>query len=173
MGAGWVDGGGGGVGGFRRITDVVRDGVSEVEVFRRNVRKFGAAGWPVDLCFLTRQLGLCEALVRACPEVRFVLDHCGTPDIAGGDFAVWRQGMTRLAGLPNLWVKLSGITAYVAPGTGPDAVFGGAALCRGGAGAVRAATDGLGRRLAGGQFGCRSARLDHTVAQLAVWLNVG
>lgn len=112
-----------GVVGFRRITHVVPDGVSEAEVFRRNVRKIGAAGWPVDLCFLTRQLGLCEALVRACPEVRFVLDHCGTPDIAGGDFAIWRQGMARLAGLPNLWVKLSGITAYVAPGTGPDAQF--------------------------------------------------
>ena len=101
-----------GVVGFRRITHVVQDGVSQTATFRANVARIGAAGWPVDLCFLARQLGLCEALVRACPDVRFVLDHCGTPDIAGGDFDAWRAGMARLAALPNLWVKLSGVTAY-------------------------------------------------------------
>ena len=105
-----------GVVGFRRITHVMPDGLSESTTFRRNVGRIGAAGWPVDLCFLSRQLRLCEALVRACPDVRFVLDHCGTPDIAGGDFDAWRAGMMRLAALPNLWVKLSGVTAYAAPG---------------------------------------------------------
>lgn len=108
--------------GFRRITHVLPDAVSQAAIFRRNIARIGAAGWPVDLCFLARQHGLCEALVPACPDVRFVLDHCGTPDIAGGDFAVWRASMARLADLPNLWVKLSGITAYAAPGAGIDAV---------------------------------------------------
>lgn len=108
--------------GFRRITHVVPDGISQTETFRRNVRRIGAMGWPVDLCFLARQLPLCEALVRACPDVRFVLDHCGTPDIAGGDFPHWQAAMARLAALPNLWVKLSGITAYAAPGAGIGAV---------------------------------------------------
>lgn len=111
-----------GVVGFRRITHVVPDAVSQSETFRRNIRRIGAMGWPVDLCFLSRQLPLCEALVRACPDVRFVLDHCGTPDIAGGDFAEWQPRMARLAALPNLWVKLSGITAYAAPGLGIAAV---------------------------------------------------
>ena len=111
-----------GVVGFRRITHVVPDGVSQSETFRRNIRKIGAAGWPVDLCFLARQHALCEALVRACPEVRFVLDHCGTPDIAGNDLSAWRASMARLAGLPNLWVKLSGVTAYAAAGAGISAV---------------------------------------------------
>jgi predicted TIM-barrel fold metal-dependent hydrolase len=101
-----------GVVGFRRITHEIDDGVSQTETFRANLRRIGAMGWPVDLCFLARQHGIAEALVRACPEVRFVLDHCGVPDIAGGDFAVWRVSMARLAALPNLWVKLSGITAY-------------------------------------------------------------
>ncbi|MFZ1471222.1 MAG: amidohydrolase [Paracoccaceae bacterium] len=105
-----------GVVGFRRITHEVPDGISQTETFRRNIRKIGAAGWPVDLCFLTRQHAICEDLVRACPDLRFVLDHCGTPDIAGDDFAVWRASMARLAALPNLWVKLSGVTAYAAPG---------------------------------------------------------
>ncbi|MEZ5796731.1 MAG: amidohydrolase [Paracoccaceae bacterium] len=111
-----------GVVGFRRITHVVPDEVSQTATFRANVRRIGAAGWPVDLCFLARQHAICEDLVRACPDVRFVLDHCGTPDIAGGDFPVWRASMARLAALPNLWVKLSGITAYAAPGAGIAAV---------------------------------------------------
>lgn len=111
-----------GVVGFRRMNHVVPDEMSQSETFRRNIRKIGAMGWAVDLCFLSRQLPLCEALVRACPEVRFVLDHCGTPDIAGGDFAEWRVRMARLSLLPNLWVKLSGLTAYAAPGSGIGAV---------------------------------------------------
>lgn len=111
-----------GVVGFRRITHVIPDEVSQTDTFRRNIRKIGAMGWPVDLCFLSRQLDLCEALVRACPDVRFVLDHCGTPDISGDDFADWRVRMARLAALPNLWVKLSGITAYALPGSGIAAV---------------------------------------------------
>ncbi len=121
--AGWLEECRGlGVVGFRRITHVIPDAVSQTGTFRRNIRRIGAMGWPVDLCFLSRQLPLCEALVRACPDVRFVLDHCGTPDIAGGDFADWRGRMARLAALPNLMVKLSGLTAYATPGSGIGAV---------------------------------------------------
>ena len=45
----------------------------------------------------------------------FVLDHCGVPDIAGGAFEPWARGIDRIAALPNVSVKLSGITAYAAP----------------------------------------------------------
>jgi predicted TIM-barrel fold metal-dependent hydrolase len=38
------------------------------------------------------------------------------PDIRGGGFAPWADGMRRLAAAPNVMVKLSGITAYCAPG---------------------------------------------------------
>ena len=47
----------------------------------------------------------------------FVLDHCGTPDIAGGGWDVWAEGLREVAALPNVNVKLSGISAYAAPGT--------------------------------------------------------
>lgn len=98
--------------GFRRILQVMPDDLSRDETYRRNIRKIGAAGWPVDLCFDARQLPIAWDLVRACPETRFVLDHCGTPDIAGGDFLTWRADMARLAELPTLWVKMSGLPAY-------------------------------------------------------------
>lgn len=104
--------------GFRRILHVVPDDVSHGGVFRRNLRRIGRAGYPFDLNFLSRQLlpvGL--PLLRACPDQSFVLDHCGVPDVAGGDWEVWDQGVTAVAAFPNVVVKLSGITAYCAPGT--------------------------------------------------------
>jgi predicted TIM-barrel fold metal-dependent hydrolase len=105
--------------GFRRILHVVPDEVSQSETFRRNLRKIGRAGYPFDLNFLARQLipiGL--PLLKACPEQVFILDHCGVPDVAAGEWEEWNAGVTALAAFPNLVVKLSGITAYAAPGAG-------------------------------------------------------
>jgi len=109
--------------GFRRILHVVPDEVSQSDTFRRNLRKIGAAGLPFDINFLARQLGIAEALVRACPDQVFVLDHCGVPDIAGGAYEEWAGGITAIAKLPQVVVKLSGIAAYCAPGTASVAMF--------------------------------------------------
>lgn len=103
--------------GFRRILHVVDDGLSQSAIFRQNLRKIGAAGLPFDLCFFARQHDLAEDLVRACPDQVLVLDHCGNPDIANGGFTPWSESLRRLAQYPNLYVKLSGITANCAPGT--------------------------------------------------------
>lgn len=106
--------------GFRRILQVMPDDTSQAETYRRNIRRIGAAGWPVDLCCAARQLGIVADLVRACPEVSFVLDHCGTNNMAAGGFDSWRASLTQLAKLPNLWVKFSGMTAYVPADAGPE-----------------------------------------------------
>jgi predicted TIM-barrel fold metal-dependent hydrolase len=106
-----------GVVGFRRILHVVDDGMSVTETFRANIRKIGRKGRVFDMCFLARQLPLAAALARACPDVSFVLDHCGVPDVAGGAFDSWAASMTDLAEIDNIAVKMSGITAYCAPGT--------------------------------------------------------
>lgn len=103
--------------GFRRILHVMPDDLSTTPTFRANLKKIGARGLPVDLCFLARQLPVAGALVRTCDNQIFVLDHCGTPDIAGGGFEPWAAQISALARLPNLHVKLSGISAYCAAGT--------------------------------------------------------
>jgi predicted TIM-barrel fold metal-dependent hydrolase len=105
-----------GVKGYRRILHVVPDDLSRSETFRRNLRKIGAKGLPFDLCFFARQHDVAEELLRACDNQIFMLDHCGVPDIAGGDFAAWAASLRRLAAFPNLNCKLSGITAYCAAG---------------------------------------------------------
>ncbi|MGO4907394.1 amidohydrolase [Pseudorhodobacter sp. W20_MBD10_FR17] len=104
-----------GIKGYRRILHESPDDLSRGETFRRNLRKIGAKGLPFDLCFLARQHGVAEELLRACDDQVFVLDHCGVPDIAGGGFTPWAASMRRLAAFPNLNCKLSGITAYCAP----------------------------------------------------------
>ena len=110
--------------GFRRILHVVPDGVSQTATFRRNLRKIGAAGFPFDLNFLARQLiPIGAALVRACPDQDYVLDHCGVPDVAAGAFDDWAVGIRVMAAFPNIVVKLSGITTYCAPGTASVALI--------------------------------------------------
>jgi predicted TIM-barrel fold metal-dependent hydrolase len=107
-----------GVVGYRRILhEDVREDVSLHEGFRANVRKIGRAGYPFDINVLGRTLHLARDLARACPEVVFVLDHCGTPDIAKGGWDGWAEGLRDVADCPNVNVKMSGISAYAAPGT--------------------------------------------------------
>ena len=59
-----------------------------------------------------RQLPIAAELADACPDVQFVLDHCGQPDIQGGEWQPWADGIRRLAERPNVAVKISGIAAY-------------------------------------------------------------
>jgi L-fuconolactonase len=48
-------------------------------------------------------------LVRRCPRARFVLDHCGKPDIKNGALDAWRRDLASPAALPNVMCKLSGL----------------------------------------------------------------
>ena len=49
-------------------------------------------------------------MMRACPEVAFVLDHIGKPGIKMGLLDPWRQHVREMAALRNVVCKLSGIT---------------------------------------------------------------
>ena len=60
------------------------------------------------------QLRAGAALIDACPDTRFILDHCGVPAIASGDLAFWREQLREISRRPNLACKISGIIAYAA-----------------------------------------------------------
>ena len=62
-----------------------------------------------DICVYHHQLGSALELVRRCPEIRFVLDHVGKPDIRAGLMDPWRSHIRELSALPNVWCKLSGM----------------------------------------------------------------
>jgi len=48
-------------------------------------------------------------MVRQCPNVQFILDHIGKPDIKHQLFEPWKQDLKTLASLPNVWCKMSGL----------------------------------------------------------------
>jgi predicted TIM-barrel fold metal-dependent hydrolase len=101
--------------GLRRILHVEDDGLSRTHRFRENLRLLGPRGLTFDLCFLARQLPLAVELASACPDVSFVLDHCGVPDIASAAREPWRTDIVALAELPNVACKISGVLAYCDP----------------------------------------------------------
>jgi L-fuconolactonase len=77
--------------------------------FVRGVRLLPRHGFTFDLCIFHRQLANVIQLVRQCPEVSFVLDHIGKPDIKAGRLDPWRAELRELAALPNVTCKLSGL----------------------------------------------------------------
>lgn len=77
--------------------------------FVRGVQQVGEQGFPFDLCVTATQLREVAALVEQCPDVRFVLDHCGKPAVRDDRFDPWAEDLQRLAQRPNVWCKLSGL----------------------------------------------------------------
>ncbi len=101
--------------GFRRVLHTQPDDLSRSPVFRDNIKRLSGTGLTFDLCVLPHQLPIAAELVDQCPEVTFVLDHCGVPDIAAKALSPWQQNMTELAKRPNVTAKISGIIAYANP----------------------------------------------------------
>jgi predicted TIM-barrel fold metal-dependent hydrolase len=100
--------------GLRRVLHIVPDETSQSALFEENVRRLAPHRLTFDLCVLARQLPLAVALARKCPDVQFVLDHCGVPDVKGKAIDPWRAHIKELAALPNVACKISGIVAYAA-----------------------------------------------------------
>ena len=98
--------------GIRRVLHVVPDERSQSARFTENVRRLAAHKLTFDLCVLARQLPLAIALAKQCPEVQFILDHCGVPDVKGKTFEPWRAHIQEISVLPNVACKISGLVAY-------------------------------------------------------------
>jgi predicted TIM-barrel fold metal-dependent hydrolase len=98
--------------GFRRVLHVAPDAVSQSQTFRAHVRRLAKPGLPFDICVRADQLKLAAALVDACPDVQFVLDHCGVPSIKDRVEHPWREDIAEVARRPNVAVKISGVVAY-------------------------------------------------------------
>lgn len=76
---------------------------------RRGLHLVGEAGLVYDLLVKPPQANAALETVRALPEMSFVLDHAGKPDIAGGIWEPWATWITVMAAEPNVTVKLSGL----------------------------------------------------------------
>ena len=103
--------------GFRRVLHVVPNDVSTTAVFRDNIKRLSGTGLTFDLCVFPAQLPLAMKLVDHCPDVTFVLDHCGVPDVKGQSLEPWSAYMKDMAQRENVLAKISGVIAYGNPDT--------------------------------------------------------
>tara|TARA_B100001250_G_scaffold404407_1_gene420350 strand:+ start:236 stop:1081 length:846 start_codon:yes stop_codon:yes gene_type:complete len=98
--------------GFRRVLHVVSDDVSQSSLFRENIKLLSNNDFTFDLCARADQLPIVEELIDACPNVKFILDHCGVPDIKNDIFSSWAAAMKSISKRPNVIAKISGVIAY-------------------------------------------------------------
>ena len=137
---------------------VVPDDVSEGALFRENIEGCRGTGLTFDLVVLPRQIPKAIALADLAPDVQFVLDHCGVPDIKGRAEHPWREHIAEIARRPNVVGKISGVVAYADPDNWT--VESAASLCRAHDRRLRLGPRRLGQRLAGLHAGRRAIDLD-------------
>lgn len=101
--------------GFRRILHTVSDDLSRSTLFRENVKRLSGTGLTFDLVVFPHQIPIVMEMVDLVPDVQFILDHCGVPDIKAGSEHPWRENMSEIARRPNVVGKISGVVAYANP----------------------------------------------------------
>jgi L-fuconolactonase len=85
---------------------------------RRGLAAVGVAGLVYDLVIPAAVLPAAVDTVAACPDVTFVLDHLGNPDLDGSPDDQWARAISQLGELPNVSCKLSGILGEPSPDGG-------------------------------------------------------
>lgn len=108
--------------GFRQVLHGdLKPGTATEKAFIRDVQLLGKLGKTFDLCMRPTDLADAVKLVDACPETRFILDHCGNGSIAAfqkatrDDKAVdqYRRDIDALAKRDRVICKISGIVAQL------------------------------------------------------------
>jgi len=76
-----------------------------------NLAALAERGLRLDALVVPRHLNVLARVAADQPDLSIVIDHCAKPVIAGGADAgdTWREGMARLAAMPNLMCKISGL----------------------------------------------------------------
>jgi L-fuconolactonase len=77
--------------------------------FVEGVQTLAEFGFSFDLTVRASQLPAVIDLVDQCPEVKFVLDHIGKPDIQEEKLKEWSTSLEALADRPNVTCKISGV----------------------------------------------------------------
>lgn len=89
-------------------TDLLQD-----PVWRANYAALVAHGLSFDLQLYPEQMGQAAALLAETPDVAVVIDHLGSPyDTSDAGLKTWEDGMTALAALPHVCVKLGGYAMF-------------------------------------------------------------
>ncbi len=95
--------------GVRRLIQGEAAGFGIQPDFIKGVQLLAQYNFSFDICINHLQFPETLDLVKRCPQVRFVLDHIGKPDIKSGVLDPWRKHINALSAFPNTWCKISGM----------------------------------------------------------------
>jgi L-fuconolactonase len=95
--------------GFRAILQSLEPEAMEDKAFLNGIRYLERLGFTYDVLIFPKHLEKAYELCRKFPNQPFVLDHLAKPDIKAGEFAHWSKWMAKMAELPNLCCKVSGM----------------------------------------------------------------
>ena len=62
-----------------------------------------------DICMRHDQLSNGVRMVQQCPDLQFMLDHIGIPDVENKVFDSWRDNIESLSDFANVCCKISGV----------------------------------------------------------------
>ena len=85
------------------------DGFMLGKDFQRGISKLQGFGLTFDILIYPRQLEAAIRLAEHFPAQPFVLDHIAKPPIKDGSIEPWQSQLRRLAKLPNVHCKVSGM----------------------------------------------------------------
>jgi L-fuconolactonase len=85
----------------------------------RDIQLLGQLGMTFDICMRPTELADAVTLVDACPDVRFILDHCGNGSARNPNRKQWERDISQLARRATVVCKISGIIKTVPPGLDP------------------------------------------------------
>lgn len=80
--------------------------------FLAGLRLLPQLGLSFDVCIRYDQLAPAVRMVRACPDVQFILDHVGAPRVRDGAREPWASLIRTMAELPNVVCKMSGLVSF-------------------------------------------------------------
>ncbi len=95
--------------GWRYVLQNEADDIFIDPRFQSGIRALELFGYTFDLLIAPKQLKAAAQLASKFTDQRFVLDHCGKPDVRKGDRNEWEAGMKALAANPNVYCKVSGL----------------------------------------------------------------
>jgi predicted TIM-barrel fold metal-dependent hydrolase len=98
--------------GVRRILHTQPDSIGQSRTFIENIKALSFYRLSFDVNVLARQLPIAINLVKSCPDVTFILDHCGVPGVKEKALDPWRDSMREISRFPNVSCKVSGILVY-------------------------------------------------------------
>ena len=93
--------------GIRRLEEKLS--LYKDDKFIQNLGLLQQYGLSFDICVKSNQIDSAVHLVSKQPEISYMLNHLGKPDIKNYEYKDWSKAIKKLAANPNVYCKISGM----------------------------------------------------------------